>query len=128
MNREQSMEWASGEFAFHKSGHLLWRRVGLIELAIILLLVVAVVFFALKDQPIVRGYGVTPDGRIIEFTPLSEPMQNQRAIHNWIVTAATEAYTLGSPRLADEALSNQRIFYRRRLRQLRGRFRGLVIS
>lgn len=37
----------------------------------------------------------TPDGRVIELTPLDEPIMSDAALKNWVVAAVTEAFTLG---------------------------------
>lgn len=95
MNREAAINAAGTTFALHRAGHLWWRRTALACLGIVGLLSVALVLLALKSRPVDRAFAATPDGRVIELSPLSEPVMTAAALRNWTVTAVTESFTLG---------------------------------
>ena len=104
------MEHAGGQFALHREAHRAWRRMALGLLVAVLALSAAVTGLVLRDRPVDRAFAATPDGRVIELTPLDEPVMSQAALRSWVVTAVTEAFTLGYHD------------YRRRLGQVREHF------
>lgn len=104
------MEYAGGQFALHRAAHRAWRRMALGLLVAVLALSAAVTGLVLRDRPVDRAFAATPDGRVIELTPLDEPVMSQAALRSWVVTAVTEAFTLGYHD------------YRRRLGQVREHF------
>ena len=95
MSREAAIEHAGGQFALHREAHRAWRRVALGLLAVALVLSAAVIGLVLRDRPVDRAFAATPDGRVIPLTPLEEPVMSQAALRSWVVTAVTEAFTLG---------------------------------
>ncbi len=95
MNRDTAHQTADGQFALHRAAHLWWRRVALINIGVVVLLSLALVSLALKSRPVDRAFAASPDGRIIELVPLDAPIMNEQALRNWIVTAVTEAFTMG---------------------------------
>lgn len=95
MSREAAMAHAGGQFALHRDAHRWWRRTAFGLLVAVMALSGAVVALVLKDRPMDRAYAATADGRVIELTPLVEPVMTQAALQSWVVTAITEAFTLG---------------------------------
>ena len=95
MSREAAIEHAGQQFALHRDAHRAWRRAALGLLVVVIVLAAAVVALVLRDRPVDRVVAATPDGRIIELTQLSEPVMTQAALQSWVVTAITEAFTLG---------------------------------
>lgn len=95
MGREAAMEYAGGEFALHRAGHAAWRRVALVLVVAVAALSVTVVGLVMRDRPVDRAFAATSDGRVIPLTPLDEPVMTQAALRSWVVTALTEAFTLG---------------------------------
>lgn len=95
MSRAAAIEHAGRQYALHRDAHRSWRRVALALLAVVVALSVAVVGLVLRDRPADRAYAATPDGRVIALTPLADPVMTQAALLNWVVTAVTEAFTLG---------------------------------
>ena len=89
------MEHAGRQFALHRDAHVLWRRAALGLLVLAVMLSSAVVGLVLKDRPADRAYAATPDGRLIALTPLTDPVMTQAALQSWVVTAVTEAFTMG---------------------------------
>ncbi|MDD9982727.1 MAG: DotI/IcmL/TraM family protein [Gammaproteobacteria bacterium] len=95
MSREQAMHHAGGQYALHREAHLTWRRVALGLTVAVLVLAAAVAGLVSRDRPMDRAFAATPDGRVIELTPLDAPVMTQAALRSWVVTALTEAFTLG---------------------------------
>ena len=95
MSREAAIEHAGGQFALHREAHRSWRRMALGLMTVVVVLAAAVVALALRDRPVDRAFAATPDGRVIELTPLDEPVMSQAALRSWVVTSITEAFTLG---------------------------------
>ena len=95
MSREAAVEHAGHQFALHRDAHRAWRRAALGLLVVVIALAAAVVALVLRDRPVDRVVAATPDGRIIALTQLSEPVMTQAALQSWVVTAITEAFTLG---------------------------------
>lgn len=95
MGREAAMEHAGAQFALHRAAHAAWRRVALVLVVAVLALSLAVVGLVMRGRPMDRAYAATEDGRVIPLTPLAEPVMTQAALRSWVVTALTEAFTLG---------------------------------
>ena len=95
MSREAAIEHAGRQFALHREAHRAWRRAALVLVVVVAALSVAVVGLVVRDRPVDRAYAATPDGRVIALTPLADPVMTQGALQNWVVTAVTEAFTLG---------------------------------
>ena len=95
MSREAAIEEAGGQFALHRAAHRLWRRVALVLVVVVVLQAGAVVGLVLRDRPVDRAYAATPDGRVIELTPLEQPVMSQAALRSWVVRALSEALTMG---------------------------------
>ena len=60
-----------------------------------LLLVVVLVGYVFLHSTVYITVAATPDGRLIELTPLEEPIMSDAALKNWAVAGVTEAFTLG---------------------------------
>ncbi len=93
--RTQAARQAQALFGFHRDQHLGWRRATMVLLAIALLEAAALAGYVVAHSTVYITVAATPDGRIIEATPLDEPIMSDAALRNWTVTAVTEAFTLG---------------------------------
>ena len=77
------------------AAHAAWRRVALVLVVAVVALSLAVVGLVMRGRPMDRAYAATEDGRVIPLTPLAQPVMTQAALRSWVVTALTEAFTLG---------------------------------
>ena len=93
--RSQAATAAHATFGYHRDQHLGWRRAAVIIAAIALLEAAALAGYILLHSTVYITIAATPDGRVIEATPLEEPIMSDAALRNWTVTAVTEAFTLG---------------------------------
>ena len=95
MSVETAVEQVGRRVELHREAHRAWRRVALGLLMLSLVLAGVIVVLVLRERPMDRAYAATPDGRVIPMTPLEEPVMTQAALSAWVVTAVTEAFTLG---------------------------------
>ena len=95
MSIETAVEQVGRRVELHREAHRAWRRVALGLVMLSLVLAGVIVVLVLRDRPMDRAYAATPDGRVIPMTPLEEPVMTQAALSAWVVTAVTEAFTLG---------------------------------
>ena len=95
MSGETAVEQVGRRVELHREAHRAWRRAALGLLVVSLVLAGAIVLLLLRERPVDRFYATTPDGRVIPFTPLEEPVMTQAALGSWVVTAVTEAFTVG---------------------------------
>ena len=95
MSTETAVEQVGRRVELHREAHRAWRRVALGLLVVAMVLAAAIVLLVLRERPVDRFYATTPDGRVIPFTPLEEPVMTQAALGSWVVTAVTEAFTVG---------------------------------
>lgn len=73
--------------AFYRDGYRLLLRISLIQAAVIVLLVLAIVGLTLTMKPRLVYFATTSDGRIINIVPLNEPYLTPAQVTAW--TAAT---------------------------------------
>ena len=93
--RAQAARHAPANLSFHRDQHLGWRRAAVIIAVIAALEAAALAGYIILHSTVYITVAATPDGRIIEATPLDEPIMSDAALRNWTVTAVTEAFTLG---------------------------------
>ncbi len=93
--RERAVRHAAGLFAFHRDQHHGWRRLAAWLTVIAAAEAVAFAGYIHFHTTVYIAVAATPDGRIIEMTPLDEPIMSDAALRNWTVSAVTEAFTLG---------------------------------
>ena len=93
--RSQAARQAAALFGFHRDQHLGWRRAAMILSGIAILEAAALAGYVILHSTVYITVAATPDGRVIEATPLDEPIMSDAALRNWTVTAVTEAFTLG---------------------------------
>ena len=93
--RLQAIREAGQQFAFHRDQHHGWRWVAVLAVVCNLLTVVVLVGYIFLHSTVYITVAATPDGRLIELTPLDEPIMSDAALKNWVVAAVTEAFTLG---------------------------------
>ncbi len=93
--RARAVRRAAGLFAFQRDQHHAWRRLAAWLAFIAVAEAVALAGYILFHSTVYIAVAATPDGRIIEMTPLDEPIMSDAALRNWTVSAVTEAFTLG---------------------------------
>ena len=93
--RTQAARQASSLFGFQRDQHHAWRRVALLLAVIATAEAVAFAGYIHFHTTVYITVAATPDGRVIEMTPLDEPIMSDAALRNWTVSAVTEAFTLG---------------------------------
>ena len=93
--RLQAIAEAGRVFAFHRDQHHGWRRAAFLLLVCNVLTAVTFAGYVYFHSTVYITVAATPDGRLIELTPLDEPIMSDAALKNWTVTAVTEAFTLG---------------------------------
>ena len=94
-SRLQAVRAAARKFAFHRDQHHGWRRAAAWLLACNLLTVAAFAGYVWMHSTVYIAVAATPDGRLVQLTPLDEPIMSDAALRNWTVSAVTEAFTLG---------------------------------
>ena len=91
----QAISRAGGQFAFQRDQHRAWRSTALALLAGNLALTAALAGYIHLHSTVYVTVAATPDGRLIELTPLDRPVLSDAALRGWVVSAVTEALTLG---------------------------------
>ena len=93
--RTQAARAALSQTAYHSDQHHAWRRIALV-LALVSGAEAAVLAgYVHYHSTVYITVAATPDGRVIEMTPLDEPIMSDAALRTWTVSAVTEAFTLG---------------------------------
>jgi len=110
--RSQAARAATSQFAYHRDQHRGWRRIALVLTAVSAAQAAALAGYIHYHSTVYITVAATPDGRVIEMTPLDEPIMSDAALRNWTVAAVTEAFTLGHHD------------WRMRLADIRGYFTG----
>ena len=110
--RTQAARAAPSQFAWHRDQHRAWRRAALVLAVVAAAQAAALAGYIHYHATVYITVAATPDGRVIEMTPLSEPIMSDAALRNWTVSAVTEAFTLGHHD------------WRMRLADIRGYFTG----
>ena len=95
MSRAQAMSEMGNLFAFHRDQHRWWRRLAALLAASNVATVAALAGYIWFHSTTYITVAATPDGRVIELTPLDEPIMSDAALKNWVVASVTEAFTLG---------------------------------
>lgn len=95
MNRAEAIRETGNLFAFHRDQHHGWRRAAMWLVATNAATAAALAGYVWFHSTTYITVAATPDGRVIEMTPLNEPIMSDAALRNWAVTAVTEAFTLG---------------------------------
>ena len=93
--RTQAATAALSQTAYHRDHHRAWRRVALVLAMIAAVEGAALAGYIWHHATVYVIVAATPDGRVIEMTPLDEPIMSDAALRNWTVSAVTEAFTLG---------------------------------
>ena len=95
MSRAQAIAEMGNLFAFHQDQHRAWRRIaGWLAMSNVAT-AAALAGYVWFHTTTYITVAATPDGRVIELTPLDEPIMSDAALKNWTVAAVTEAFTLG---------------------------------
>ena len=110
--RTQAARAAPSQFAWHRDQHRAWRRAALVLAVVAAAQAAALAGYIHYHSTVYITVAATPDGRVIEMTPLDEPIMSDAALRNWTVSAVTEAFTLGHHD------------WRMRLADIRGYFTG----
>ena len=110
--RTQAARAAPSQFAWHRDQHRAWRRAALVLGVVAAAQAAALAGYIHYHSTVYITVAATPDGRVIEMTPLDEPIMSDAALRNWTVSAVTEAFTLGHHD------------WRMRLADIRGYFTG----
>ena len=110
--RSQAAREATSLFGYHRDQHRGWRRIALILATVAAIEAAALAGYIHYHSTVYITVAATPDGRVIEMTPLSEPIMSDAALRNWTVSAVSEAFTLGHHD------------WRMRLADIRGYFTG----
>ena len=95
MSRARAVLQASTQWAFQRDQHHGWRRIAAVLAAANLLATAALAGYVHLHSTVYVAVAATPDGRLIRLTPLDEPVMSDAALKNWVVSAVTEAFTLG---------------------------------
>lgn len=93
--RSQSAKAALSQAVYHRDHHRAWRCVALVLAVIAAAEAAALAGYIHYHSTVYITVAATPDGRVIEMTPLDEPIMSDAALRNWTVSAVTEAFTLG---------------------------------
>ena len=93
--RSRAVRAAAGAFAFHRDQHHGWRRAAGWLLALNVLQAASLAGYIAWHSTVYITVAATPDGRVIEMTPLDERIMSDAALRNWTVASVTEAFTLG---------------------------------
>ena len=93
--RLDAIRAAGRQFAFQRASHHAWRRVAFGLLATNILTVATLAGYVVLHSTVYITVAATPDGRLIELTPLDRPVMTDAALRNWAVAAVVEAFTLG---------------------------------
>ena len=93
--RQRAISHAANLFAFQRDQHHGWRRLAMWLTVIVAAETLAFAGYIHLHSTVYIAVAATPDGRIIEMTPLDEPIMSDAALRNWTVSAVTEAFTLG---------------------------------
>ena len=93
--RTDSAKRALGLVGYHRDLHHGWRRAALLLSIAATAQAVAFALYIAWHSTVYITVAATPDGRVIEMTPLDEPIMSDAALRNWTVSAVTEAFTLG---------------------------------
>ena len=93
--RSQAVRNAAGLFAFHRDQHHGWRRVTGWLMVVVVAESLAFAGYVHFHSTVYITVAATPDGRVIQMTPLEEPILSDAALRTWTVTAVTEAFTMG---------------------------------
>lgn len=92
---DPAIEAAGRNVLYQTDQHRAWRRAALGMLAGWLVTAAAFALYLAGHDTVYVAVAATPDGRLVELTPLSEPIMSDAALKNWTVAAVTEAFTLG---------------------------------
>lgn len=65
----------------------------LFVLSVIIVFLLVVIGYLLKNQPTPKYFATTQSGRIIQVIPLNDPMVSSEALLNWASQIATAAYS-----------------------------------
>ena len=93
--RTQAAAAALSQTAYHSDQHHAWRRIALVLALVSGAEAAALAGYVHYHSTVYITVAATPDGRVIEMTPLDEPIMSDAALRNWTVSAVTEAFTLG---------------------------------
>ena len=93
--RTQATREARSLFGYHRDQHHGWRRATLLLALIATAEALALAGYIHFHSTVYITVAATPDGRVIEMTPLDDPIMSDAALRNWAATAVTEAFTLG---------------------------------
>ena len=111
-SRTQAARAALSQAGYHADQHRGWRRLALVLAVVSAGEAAALAGYIHFHSTVYITVAATPDGRVIEMTPLDEPIMSDAALRNWTVAAVTEAFTLGHHD------------WRMRLTDIRGYFTG----
>ncbi len=93
--RTQAARAALSQAGYHADQHRGWRRLALVLAVVSGVEAAALAGYIHFHSTVYITVAATPDGRVIEMTPLDEPIMSAAALRNWTVAAVTEAFTLG---------------------------------
>ena len=93
--RNQAARQALSLFGYHRDQHHGWRRATLLLAVLATAEAIALAGYIHFHSTVYITVAATPDGRVIEMTPLDDPIMSDASLRNWTVTAVTEAFTLG---------------------------------
>lgn len=81
--------------AFYRDGYRLLMRISLVQGAVIVLLVAAIVAMLLSMETRHVYFATTSDGRIIRIVPLNEPLRSRADVVAWAAGKAQEIMRFG---------------------------------
>ena len=91
----QAVAKAAEGFAFQRAAHHGWRRIAAASLVVNVMLAAALGGYIHYHSTVYVTLAATADGRVIEVRGLGEAVRTDAELRNWVVSAVTEAFTLG---------------------------------